>query len=104
MTTQRVLPMYKICVSDMCNLLNELNEVDPLLVQHTVNTLWKSAVMHPEVEYIASADSYMTSMVGIINGALRPQGVRIAVNTVNGSFIFVPEQLETPDVTDPEEA
>lgn len=96
--------MYKISVSDLCNVLNELNELDPLLVQHSVNTLWKAAQMHPEVEYIASSDSYMTSMLGIINGALRPSGMRIALSIVGERLMFVPEKLESPDATDTEEA
>ena len=96
--------MYKISVSALCNVLNELSEVDPLLVHHTVNTLWKAAQLHPEVEYIASSDSYMTSMIGIINGAIRPSGVRIAMNIVDDRLMFVPEKLESPDATDTEEA
>lgn len=96
--------MYKVSVAAICNVLNELNELDPLLVQHTVNTLWKAVQLHPDIEYIASDDSYMTNMLGIINGALRPSGMRIAVNVVGNSLTFIPEQLESPDVTDTEEA
>ena len=96
--------MSESLVVMLCNLLNGLQEVDPLLVQQTVNTLWKAHDMHPDVEYIQAGDSYMTSMMGIVNGALRPSGVRIALNSIGDSLVFVPEKVEIVDATNPEEA
>ena len=76
------------------NMLNELAELDPELVVSIVRTQWSAHVPHHAVEYMATTNdggnamSHSTNLLGVVNGMTGPHGWRIAVNTVQGRYVF----------------